>query len=73
MKLGFGHLKFCICYINEFVQELLDNTSIFHYDAQLGVNAITLELLLAGNKSLNLFFLCFEVFICTSLSLYSQI
>ena len=50
MKLGFGHLKFCICYINEFVQELLDNTSIFHYDAQLGVNAITLELLLAGNK-----------------------
>ena len=50
MKLGFGHLKFCICYINEFVQELLDNTSIFHYDAQLGVNAITLELLLAGTK-----------------------
>ena len=50
MKLGFDHLKFCICYINEFVQELLDNTSIFYYDAQLGVNAITFELLLAGNK-----------------------
>ena len=27
------HLKFCICHINEFVQELLDNISIFHYDA----------------------------------------
>ena len=46
--LGIGHLKFCIYYNNELVQELLDNTSIFYYDAQLGVNVITLEPLLAG-------------------------
>ena len=44
------HWKFWIYYINEFVQELLDNISIFYYDAHLGVNAITLEPLLAGNK-----------------------
>ena len=58
--------------MNELVQEFLDNNSIFYYDAQLGVNVITLEPLLAGNKSINL---CsyFKVFICTSLSLYSQI
>ena len=48
--LGIDHLKFCICYINELVQELLDSASFFYYDAQLGVNAITLEPLLAGNK-----------------------
>ena len=53
--LGIAHLKFCICYINELVQELLDNTSTFYYDVQLGVNAITLELLLAGNKYIYLF------------------
>ena len=53
--LSIDHLKFCICYINELVQELLDNTSIFYYDAQLGVNVITLEPLLAGNKYINLF------------------
>ena len=41
---------FLVCYINEFVQELLDNISIFYYDAHLGVNVITLEPLLAGNK-----------------------
>ena len=44
------HLKFCIYYINEFAQELLDNISIFHYDAHIGVNVLTLEPLLAGNK-----------------------
>ena len=48
--LGIDHLKFCICYINELVQGLLDNSSIFYYDAQLGVHAITLEPLLAGDK-----------------------
>ena len=48
--LGIDNLKFFICYINEFVQELLDNIFIFYYDAQLGVNVITLEPLLAGNK-----------------------
>ena len=53
--LGFNHLKFCICYINELVQELLDNTSIFYYDTQLGVNVITLEPLLTGNKQFNHF------------------
>ena len=53
--LAIDHLKFCICYINEFVQDFLDYTSIFYYDAQLGVNAITLEPLLAGNKYINLF------------------
>ena len=42
--------SFLVCYINEFVQELLDNISIFYYDAHLGVNAIMLEPLLAGNK-----------------------
>ena len=41
--LGIGHLKFCIYYNNELVQELLDNTSIFYYDAQLGVNVIMFE------------------------------
>ena len=46
--LGIDHLKFCICYINELVKKFLDNTSIFYYDAQLGVNVITLEPLLAG-------------------------
>ena len=46
--LGIDHLKFCICYINELVKKLLDNTSISYYDAQLGVNIITLEPLLAG-------------------------
>ena len=54
-NLGIPHLKFCICYINELVQELLDNTSIFYYDAQLGVSAIMLEHLLAGNKYINTF------------------
>ena len=44
------YLKVCILYINELVQELLDNTSIFYYDAHLGVNVITLEPLLTGNK-----------------------
>ena len=38
------------CYINEFVQELLDKISIFFYDAQLSVNVITVEPLLAGNN-----------------------
>ena len=75
-NLGIPHLKFCICYINELVQELLDNTSIFYYDAQLSVNAIMLEPLLAGSPwmviNITIFF-NFEVFICTSLSLYSQI
>ena len=52
---GIDHLKFCIRYINKLVQELLDNTSIFYYDSRLGVNAITLEPLLAGNKYINLF------------------
>ena len=37
------HWKFWIYYINEFVQELLDNISIFYYDAQLSVNVIALE------------------------------
>ena len=32
------------------VQELLDNTFIFYYDAQLGVNGITFEPLLAGKN-----------------------
>ena len=44
------HLKFCICYISELVKELLGNTSIFYYDPELGVNVITWEPLLAGNK-----------------------
>ena len=44
------YLKLCILYINELVQELLDNTSIFYYDAHFGVNVITLEPLLTGNK-----------------------
>ena len=43
-------LKFCICYISELVQKLLGNTSIFYYDPELGVNVITWEPLLAGNK-----------------------
>ena len=41
--LGIDNLKFCICYINEFVQDLLDNISIFYHDAQLGVNIIALR------------------------------
>ena len=36
-------LKILHCYINEFVQELLDNISIFYYDAELSVNVIALE------------------------------
>ena len=36
-KIRYLSLKIFICYINELVQKLLDNTSIFHYDAQLGV------------------------------------
>ena len=44
--LGIYYLKFCICYVNELVQELLDNTSIFYYDAQLGATFITFEPLL---------------------------
>ena len=48
--LGIDPLKFCICDINEFVQKLLENISIFYCDDQLGVNFITLEPLLAGNK-----------------------
>ena len=48
--LGIINWKFCICHINELVQELPDNTSIFYYNAQLGVNAITLEPLLADSK-----------------------
>ena len=54
-NIGIDHLKFWICYINKLVQELLDNTSIFYYDAQLGKNAIVFELLIAGNKSFFLF------------------
>ena len=48
--LMFDHLKFCICYINELVQELLDYTFIFYYDAQLGVTVITMEPAFSGNK-----------------------
>ena len=48
--LGIINWKFGICHINELVQELPDNTSIFYYNAQLGVNAITLEPLLADSK-----------------------
>ena len=44
------HLKFWIYYTNEFAIELLDNISIFYYDAHIGVNVLTLEPLLAGNK-----------------------
>ena len=36
--------------IIELVEELLENTFIFYYDAQLGVNVITFKPLLAGNK-----------------------
>ena len=43
--LGIDNLKPYICYINEFAQELLENIS-----TKLGVNVITLEPLLAGNK-----------------------
>ena len=39
-----------MCYINELVQESLDNSLIFYYDAQLGVNVITYEPQLASNK-----------------------
>ena len=48
--LGIINWKFCNCLINELVQELPDNTSIFYYNAQLGVNVITLEPLLADSK-----------------------
>ena len=48
--LGIDHLIFYICYISELVQELLDNTSILYYDAQLCVNVIALKPLLAGNR-----------------------
>ena len=48
--LSLDHLKFCICYISELVQELLNNAFIFYYHAQLGVNVITLEPLLSGDK-----------------------
>ena len=48
--LGIDHLKFCIYYISELVQESLDNTLIFYYDAQLGVNVITCEPQLASNE-----------------------
>ena len=48
--LSIDHLNFCICYINKSVQELLNNTFIFCYDAQLGVNVISVEPLLSGNK-----------------------
>ena len=51
---------FYICYINKLVQESLDNSSIFYYDAELVKNVITFEPLLAGNKTI---FFYFEVFI----------
>ena len=35
------YLKVCILYINELVQELLDNTSIFYYDALLKIKKKT--------------------------------
>ena len=41
--LSIDHLIYCICYINELVQELLNNTFIFYYDAQLDVNVIALD------------------------------
>ena len=41
--------------MNELVQELLDNTSIFYYNAQPGVNVIMLEPPLAGNKYISVF------------------
>ena len=44
-----------MCYINELVQELLNNTSIFYCDIQFGVNVITLKPLLAGKKYLQIF------------------
>ena len=64
--LDIDHSKFCMCYISELVQRVINNISIFYYDAQLGVNIIPL---LASNKS----FFVFKYSLCTILSLYSQI
>ena len=62
-SIGNDHLKFCICCVNKLAQTLLDHTSIFYHDAELGKNAITFEPLLAGNKSDFFYFEAFIIYI----------